>query len=425
MQFRFVPNDEFPFNRDPERDIVSESPTPSGPLSGIRVLDCSNIVAGPLACQVLGDFGADVIKIEHPAFGDALRGHGPDKDGVALWWKMLGRNKRTIGIDLGQPEGADILKLLTKTADVIVESFRPGTFERWGLDWDTLHTINPRLVLTRVSGFGQDGPYAHRPAFGTLIEAMSGFAAMTGVPGDPPLLPPFGLADGIAGITAAMATCMALYHRDHASGVGQVVDLAILEPLVTVLGPQPTVFDQLGVVPERTGNRSTNNAPRNLYQTSDRRWVAVSTSALAIATRVMQLVGLPDVVDEPWFATGTGRAEHVELLDAAVAKWVIQHTRDEVVREFDRVEAAVAPVYDVSDLIADPQVDHRGTFARVPDPDLGTVLMQNVLFKLSETPGTIRFTGRPQGADSDDLFEGELCMTEAEIADLRERGIVG
>ena len=394
-----------------------------GPLHGLRVLDLATIYAGPLAAQLLGDFGAEVVKVEHPTRPDGLRGHGPQKDGVSLWWKMLARNKRTVGINFSDPAGADLLLRLAATADVVIESFRPGTMERWGLGYDQLSARNPGLVLVRVSGFGQDGPYASRPGFGTLIEAMSGFAAMTGEPDGAPVLPPFGLADGIAGITAAMATLMALYHRDARGGVGQVVDLSVLEPLITVLGPQPTAYDQLGQIPARTGNRSTNNAPRNTYLTADGRWVAVSSSATSIARRVMGLIGRPEIADEPWFATGSGRAAHADLIDGLVSEWIARHTRADVLAAFEAADAAVAPVYDVADLVADPHVVGRQVLTRVPDPDLGQVLMQNVVARLSASPGRIRFTGRPPGADSDDILTSELGVTETELADLRARGV--
>jgi crotonobetainyl-CoA:carnitine CoA-transferase CaiB-like acyl-CoA transferase len=402
----------------------AESTSPAdGPLHGLRVLDLATIYAGPLAAQLLGDFGAEVVKVEHPTRPDGLRGHGPQKDGVSLWWKMLARNKRTVGINFSDPAGADLLLRLAATADVVIESFRPGTMERWGLGYDQLSARNPGLVLVRVSGFGQDGPYASRPGFGTLIEAMSGFAAMTGEPDGAPVLPPFGLADGIAGITAAMATLMALYHRDARGGAGQVVDLSVLEPLITVLGPQPTAYDQLGQIPARTGNRSTNNAPRNTYLTADGRWVAVSSSATSIARRVMGLIGRPEIAGEPWFATGSGRAAHADLIDGLVSEWIARHTRADVLAAFEAADAAVAPVYDVADLVADPHVVGRQVLTRVPDPDLGQVLMQNVVARLSASPGRIRFTGRPPGADSDDILTSELGVTETELADLRARGV--
>jgi crotonobetainyl-CoA:carnitine CoA-transferase CaiB-like acyl-CoA transferase len=393
----------------------------TGPLVGVRVLDVSTVLAGPLTCQILGDYGADVIKIEHPR-GDSMRGHGRSKDGVSLWWKMVSRNKRCVALYLGDAEGAEVFRRLAATADVVVESFRPGTFERWGLGYEALREANPGLVLVRISGFGQTGPYRERAGFGTLAEAMSGFAAITGEPDGPPTLPPFGLADSIAGLTAANAALMALYHRDAHGGAGQEIDVSILEPLVTVLGPQPTIYDQLGEIPERTGNRSVNNAPRNTYRTADDKWVAVSTSANSVAERVMRLVGHPELIDEPWFATGSGRVEHVELLDEIVSEWVRTRTRDEVVAAFSDAGAAIAPVYDVAELMADPQIVARDAITQVDDPDLGPVRMQNLLFRMSDTPGAIRFTGRALGADTDAILGDELGL---DVADLRARGIVG
>ncbi|HJS92612.1 MAG TPA: CoA transferase [Solirubrobacteraceae bacterium] len=389
-------------------------------MSGLRVLDVSTVLAGPLTCQILGDYGAEVIKIEHPR-GDSMRGHGRAKDGVSLWWKMIARNKRCVGLYLGDPDGAEVFRRLVATADVVVESFRPGTLERWGLGYDALREANPGVVLVRISGFGQTGPYAERAGFGTLAEAMSGFAAITGEPDGPPTLPPFGLADSIAGITAATATTMALYHRDARGGEGQEIDLSILEPLITALGPQPMIYDQLGEVQQRTGNRSVNNAPRNTYRTADDKWVAVSTSANRIAERVLRLVGHPEVIDEPWFATGGGRAEHADLLDGIVSEWVGARTREEVLDAFTEAGAAIAPVYDVADLLADPHVIARETITRVDDEELGPVRMQNVLFRMSETPGSIRFTGRALGADTDAILGDELGL---DVAGLRERGIV-
>jgi len=397
---------------------------PAGPLSGIRVLDASNVLAGPLACQILGDFGADVIKIEHPATGDSIRGHGRSKNGVGLWWKMIARNKRSLGLDLGEPEGAAIFRRLAAGADVVVESFRTGTLERWGLGYDVLAAENPGLVLVRVTGFGQTGPYAKRAGFGTLAEAMSGFAAMTGEPDGPPTLPPFGLADGIAGIAAATAATMALYHRDARGGRGQVVDLAILEPILTVLGPQILVFDQLGEVPKRTGNRSANNAPRNTYRTRDGKWVALSTSTTSVAERVLTLVGHPEVTKEPWFGSARGRVAHADELDAMVATWIGARDRSEVLAAFEAANAAIAPVYDVADLMADPHVRARESVVVADDPDLGQLRMQNVLFRLSETPGSIRWTGPALGAHTDQILRGELGMDPEEVARLREKGVV-
>ncbi|MDQ1044671.1 CaiB/BaiF CoA-transferase family protein [Streptomyces sp. V4I2] len=392
------------------------------PLTGLRVLDLATLFAGPLAATMLGDFGAEVIKVEHPTRPDPSRGHGPSKNGVGLWWKLLGRNKRTITLNLSTPGGRATLLRLAATADVVIENFRPGTLEKWDLGWEELSAVNPRLVLTRVTGFGQFGPYAQRPGFGTLAEAMSGFAAITGEPDASPTLPPFGLADSIAGLATAYAVMTALAARDR-TGEGQVVDMAIIEPILTVLGPQPTWYDQLGYVQERTGNRSANNAPRNTYRTADGSWVAVSTSAQSIAERVMRLVGRPELIDEPWFATGAERAAHSDVLDEAVGSWIAERTRTEVLAAFEKAEAAVAPIQDVRDVMADPQYQALDTVTTVDDPELGPLRMQNVLFRLSATPGAIRWTGRPHGADTVEVLT-ELGLTPADLAALREEGTV-
>ncbi|KOV50151.1 acyl-CoA transferase [Streptomyces sp. AS58] len=390
------------------------------PLTGRRVLDLATLFAGPLAATLLGDFGAEVIKVEHPTRPDPSRGHGPSKDGVGLWWKILGRNKRAITLDLSKPGGRATLLALAATADVVIENFRPGTLEKWDLGWPELSAANPRLVLARVTAFGQFGPYAHRPGFGTLAEAMSGFAAITGEPDAPPTLPPFGLADSIAGLATAYAVLTALAARDR-DGTGQVVDMAIIEPILTVLGPQPTWYDQLGHIQPRTGNRSQNNAPRNTYRTADGTWVAVSTSAQSIAERVMCLVGRPDLIDEPWFATGADRARHADVLDKAVGDWIAVRGRDEVLAAFEKAEAAVAPVQDVRDVMTDPQYAALDTVTTVDDPELGPLRMQNVLFRLSATPGAIRWAGRPHGADTDEVLT-ELGLTPDRLTALRAEG---
>jgi len=392
------------------------------PLDGLRVIELATLFAGPLAGTFLGDFGAEVVKVEHPRKPDPSRTHGASKDGIGLWWKTIGRNKRTMTLDLSHPDGAATLLELVRQADIVIENFRPGTLERWGLGHPELAKANPGLILARVTGFGQFGPYAARPGFGTLAEAMSGFAALTGEPDGPPILPPFGLADGIAALATAYAVLAAVQAR-QATGLGQVVDLAIIEPILALLGPQITAYDQLGAVQPRTGNRSVNNAPRNLYRTADDRWVAVSTSSQSIAERVMRLVGRPELVDEPWFRTGRERAEHADLLDEAVGGWIAGHTLAETVKEFETAQAAVAPVYDVRDIMADPQYAALGTVTTMPDDELGPIRMQNLLFRLSDTPGEIRWTGRRHGQDTDELL-AEAGLSAERIARLRAEGVV-
>ncbi|BBH71512.1 CoA transferase [Actinoplanes sp. OR16] len=396
-------------------------PAADSPLTGVRVVDASTLFAGPLAATILGDYGADVLKIEHPAKGDPARGHGPAKDGVPLWWTMLGRNKRTITLNLGKATA--IAKNLIKDVDVLIENFRPGTLERWGLGPEILHELNPKLIIARVTTYGQTGPYSHRPGFGTLAEAMSGFAAITGEPDGPPTLPPFGLADGIAALTCAQAIMTALYDRDVHGGPGQVIDLAIVEPMLTVLGMQAMVYDQLGIVQQRTGNRSVNNAPRNTYRTADGKWAAVSTSAQPIAERVMRLIGRPELIDEPWFASGVGRAAHADVLDEAMSEWIGARDLKDVQEAFEQAQAAIAPVYDIADVFEDPQFRARDSVTTAHDPTLGPVRMPGPLYRMSRTPGRIRWTGRPRGADTDDVLAG-LGYDEEQRAALRAEGII-
>jgi crotonobetainyl-CoA:carnitine CoA-transferase CaiB-like acyl-CoA transferase len=370
----------------------------------------------------MADFGADVIKIEHPK-GDPVRTHGYAKDGVPLWWKMMSRNKRAVTLNLSRPEGQAMLRELARQSDVLIENFRPGTLERWNLGPEVLHELNPRLVIARVTGFGQTGPYRNRPGFGTLAEAMSGFAAITGEPDGPPTLPPFGLADGITGLATASAIMFALQAR-QTTGRGQVIDMAIIEPILTILGPQVSWFDQLGVVQERRGNRSVNNAPRNVYRTADNRWVAISTSAQTIAERVMHLVGCPEVIEQPWFASGAERARHAEELDAMVGGWIATRPFDEVVAAFEAAEAAVAPIYDIRQVMDDAQYQALGTIATVADPDLGALKMQNVMFRMSATPGAIRWAGRHKGEDNEAVYGELLGLGRDRLAVLAEQGVI-
>ncbi|MFL6117945.1 MAG: CaiB/BaiF CoA transferase family protein [Catenulispora sp.] len=381
------------------------------PLTGLTVLDVSTMFAGAYATQLLADFGADVIKVEHPD-GDPLRRYGPAAEGVPLAWKVLNRNKRGVVLDLHEPAGRRGLLELAARADALVESFRPGTLEKWGLGPQELRRDNPGLVVIRISAFGQDGPYSRRPGFGTLAEAMSGLAAMSGEPGGAPLLPAFPLGDAVTGLQAALAALVALRGRDRdreASGPaapGQDADVAITEAVLGVLGAQISVYDRTGAKPARLGNRSANNAPRGVYRCRDGRWVAVSTSAGTVAERLLRLVGRADLVAEPWFATGVGRAAHRDVLDEAVGDWIAARDRPQVVAEFERAEAAVAPVYEVDDVLADPHFAARGATVEIPDGELGSIRMQNVPFRLSATPGVVRSAGPRLGEHTAEVLGG-------------------
>jgi formyl-CoA transferase len=355
---------------------------------------------------LLGDFGADVIKVEHPG-GDPLRSFGWQADGESVWWKVVGRNKRSVVLNLAERNDQDRFAELAAHSDVVLESFRPGTLERWNLSYDRLAEHNPGLVLLRTSGFGQTGPYRERPGFGTLAEAMSGFAAITGMPDGPPTLPPIALADGVAAITGAMLVMMALHDRQQ-SGRGQVIDLSLVEPLMWVLGPQATVYDRLGVVQQRSGNRTPFSAPRNLYRTLDGKWVAISGSSQATARRVLRVVGGDDLVKDPRFATNSDRVEHVDDLDEEVAKWMALYTQDQALALLEDAQVAAGPVCDISEIVDDPHWQEREAFVRYDG-----VLMQGLIAKFSRTPGGIRRPAPARGEHTAEVF-GQVQKGENE-----------
>ena len=396
------------------------------PLEGLNVIDIAVLFAGPTISQNLGDFGADVIKVEHPKLGDSLRSLGATKDGVPLWWKVTNRNKKCVTLDLSKSEGQALLKRLVADADVLTENFRPGTLEKWGLGWDVLHAVNPRLVMVRVSGFGQTGPYKDRPGFGTLAEAMSGFAHITGQPDGPPTLPGYGLADSMAGQFGTWAVMIALYERDHKSGEGQMLDLSVMEPIFTTTGDQALAYDQLGVIQQRTGNRVPSiGAPRNDYRAKDGVWLALSANAPALAKRVFEAVGRPELNDDPRFADNRARIAHIDEVDAIVGGWIGERPAADVLATFDAHECACVPVYDIAGIFADPHVQARETITTVADPELGPVRMQNVVPKFSRTPGKVRWPGpTDMGQHNREIYCGRLGLSEARLAELEAQGIV-
>jgi crotonobetainyl-CoA:carnitine CoA-transferase CaiB-like acyl-CoA transferase len=365
-----------------------------GPLAGLRVVDCSTVIAGPGCARHLGDFGAEVIKVERPDGGDGTRAMGwtDPADGVTLWWKLVSRNKRTVTLDLKSADGLDAMLGVCDSADVLVENFRPGTLERLGLGPDVLLERNPRLVITRVTGFGQDGPYAGRPGFATLAEAMSGFAAVNGEPDGPPLLPPIALADEVTALAAAFATMVALH-----SGVGQVVDVNLLESMVQLMGALPSAAALLGYDQPRLGAGIPYSVPRGTYRTADDAWLAVSTSSEPVARRVLQLVGLGD---DDRFRTFAGRVEHRDEVDAALAAWIAARQADEVLQRFSDADAAIAPVLSARQMTEDPHVVARHLMVEVDG-----VPMPGPVARLSATPGRVRFAGRPLGADTDAVLD--------------------
>lgn len=392
------------------------------PLHGVRVIDASNLLAGPLAGMLLADYGADVIKIEHPTKADPLRTHGRLKDGEPLWWKQAGRSKRCMTLNLGLPQGQDVLRRLTSTADILIESYRPGTFERWGLGYDVLSLENPRLIMLRVSAFGRTGPRSDQPGFGTLAESLSGFVQRNGQPDGPPTLPPFGLGDNVAAIMGAFGALVALHERQR-SGRGQEVDVSITRSLIGMMEPQILEYDQLGSVMARTGNRSPMNAPRNLYQSQDGHWIAVSTSTQETADRFLAMIGREDIVVQPWFRAANTRAEHVEEIDAAVGGWIGAHDANEVLKKCAAAAAPACKVATVEDIVTDPQNLATGAIATTQDPVLGQLRMPNIPLILSRTPGEIKWPGPALGAHTDGILH-EIGMGE-QIDQLRQAGVIG
>ncbi len=360
------------------------------PLAGLRVLDLSTVLAGPNAARYLADFGADVIKIERPDTGDSLRNMAwrDPRDGTGLWWKLVNRNKRTVALDLKDPADRDLFLRLVDDADVVIENFRPGTLERLGLGPDDLHARNPRLVLTRVTGFGQDGPYAGRPGFATIAEVMSGLASISGEPDGQPMLPAIALTDEVTGLVAAFATMVALH-----SGVGQVVDVSLLESLFQLMGPLISLYRLAGEQQPRLGAGLPYTVPRGTYRCSDGRWVGLSASADSVAQRVNRVLG---VGDDPRFATFAGRMAHRDELEAVMTAWCAERTQAEVLRTFTEAEAAIGPVLDMADISADPHYAAREAIV-----DLDGVPMQGLIAKLSATPGVLRWHGRALDADGE------------------------
>jgi crotonobetainyl-CoA:carnitine CoA-transferase CaiB-like acyl-CoA transferase len=403
---------------NPQTQPIHFDPDTRGPLHGVRVLDLSRLVAGNMVSLQLGDFGADVIKIEPPS-GDPLRDWRDG--GKSLHWKTYARNKRSIVLDLRKDVAKDALMRLVARTDVFIENYRPGTLEEMGLGPDVLHKANPKLIIVRVSGFGQTGPYAELPGFGTLVEAMSGFAARTGFPDREPVLPPLALADMIAGLYGAFATVTALRARDSGITRGQVIDLSLLESIFSVLGPEAAIYAQTGTVKERVGSASNTSSPRNVYRCADGHYVALSGSTQAMAKRLFETIGRVDMIKDPRFATNSDRVKHRPLVDEAVGAWFATRTRDEALRLMRDASVTVGPVYTIADAMNDPHFRGRGIIVDVEDRELGTVPMHNVVPRLSETPGGWQKPAPELGEHTDAILT-EAGFDRDAIAQLRASG---
>jgi crotonobetainyl-CoA:carnitine CoA-transferase CaiB-like acyl-CoA transferase len=397
----------------------------AGPVKGLKVLDLSTIVAGGTATSLLADFGAEVIKVEQTGGGDPLRNWGPFVEGVSLWWKVHSRNKKSITLDLRLPQGQQVLKELAARADLLVEGFRPGTMERWGLGPDDLSQVNPQLIMVRFSGFGQTGPYKDRPGFGTIAECMSGLVGMTGFQDTSPLLPAVPMADEVAGTFGAMSAMMALYHRDVlGGGVGQVVDVSLLEPLFRMCIPNITIYDLLKIVRERVGNDFTDAAPRSLYRTGDGRWLGLSATSQNTWEDLAKAVGMPELLDDPRFKDNLSRMEYRQELNQVLQEWIGSRTLDEVMDTLIPAGGVVGPVYDVSQIVEDPHFQAREDILEIDDPELGKTRMVGVVPKFSSTPGAVSHAGPRLGEHNQEIYGSWLGYDDEMLKHLAEERVI-
>jgi crotonobetainyl-CoA:carnitine CoA-transferase CaiB-like acyl-CoA transferase len=393
-------------------------------VHGVRVVEAATLAAGPLVGTALGEFGAEVIKVEQPGAGDPMRTWGERRDGVGLVWKSVGRNKRCVTLDLNKAEGQELFHRLLDVSDVLVVGNRPSALARWGIDYESVHAAHPHVVMLHVSGYGRGGPASDRPGYGTLAEAMSGFAHVTGQPDGPPTLPPFMLADGVAALASTYAVMMALYHRDVHGAGGQLVDVNLIEPLARLIESSTLAYDQLGVIHGRGGNRLDASAPRNTYRTADDRWLAISSASPNVAARVYRAVGRPDLAEDPEYLEPARRQAHGREVDELVAAWVRERTLDEAMKVLEAAEVAAAPVYDAPQLLADEHLRARGSFIEVEDPDLGPVTVQAPVAWMSETPGRVEHLGRALGADNESVYGGLLGVGADRLAGLCAAGVI-
>lgn len=396
----------------------------AGPLKGLKIVDISTVVAGPFAAGLLGDYGADIVKVEMPGVGDSLRALAPHKDGVPLWWKVTNRNKKGVTLDLRLPEGRDLFAKLVADADVLVENFRPGTLDGWGITRAWLQGLNPRLTILRVTGFGQDGPYAGRPGFARIFEAMSGFTQICGEEDGRPLHLGYPISDAVAGLFGALGILAALHDlARNPERRGQEIDCSATEAMMRTLEFLAIEYDQLGAVRTRSGNRSQYAAPGNVYRTADDKWASIAASTQSIFVRLCAALDLKHLLEDPRFALNPARVKNYRELDeivgAAIGRLTLAELRDTLTRH----EVGFSPIYDIADVFADPQFAARQAIVSVPDEELGSVRMQGVVPRFSETPGAVRRAGPSIGQHNEEVY-GRLGLSTTEIADLRARKVI-
>lgn len=395
----------------------------TGPLQGVRVIEIGTLIAAPFAARLLGEFGAEVIKIESMGQGDPLRKWRKLHEGTSLWWYLQSRNKKSLSLNLKSPEGIDIVKRLAESADVLIENLRPGALEKLGLGWDVLHALNPKLTLVRISGYGQSGPYRDRPGFGAIGEAMGGIRYTTGTPGSPPARVGVSLGDSLASMHAVMGALMSLLRVKTGQGDGQVVDVSLAESVFNVMESLVPEYDMLGHVRERSGGALPGIAPSNTYPTADGAYVVIAGNSDPIFKRLMQTIGRADLAEDPEFAHNDGRAAQSDMLDGAISAWSSALPIDNVLKALEAAEVPAGRIYNVADIVADPHYQARGMILDADLPGGAIVKMPGIVPKLSETPGSVNWQGPALGQHTDSVL-GELGMSTDDIAQLKHSGVV-
>lgn len=410
-------------SRPQRREAPRQGGGPAGPLSGVKVLDISTVIAGPLSSTLLGDLGAEVLKVELPGQGDHLRQLPPHKDGKSLWSKVANRNKRGITLDLRRPEGIGIFERLLPRYDVLVENFRPGTLDKWGLGMQRLTQLRPDLIVLRVTGFGQTGPYRNRPGFARIFEAMSGFVNLCGERDGPPMYPGFPVSDALTGLFGAYAISAALLHRER-SGEGQEIDLAATEAMFRVLDFMAIEYDQLGVVRGRQGNLNAYSAPSDVYLTRDGKWVALAVSAPTVFRRLALAMDRADLLEDADFNTNAARIRNRERIESITRQWFGARSLEEVESVLRGHDVSFSPIYDIGDIFSDPHFAERNMIIPVDDADLGRVRMQAVVPRFSRTPGSVWRSGPEPGEHNDEVYGDELGLAAATRERLERDGVI-